>query len=203
MMITNLTNEVWLPVYQQDQYAFEYEVSNMGRVRNATRHRILKGTPVRNGHLKVCFYIGPDEVKYWYVGRVVLLSFLGPEEHKPYARHRNGVGNDNRLTNLVWSTALEVAEMRDWELDHHNKGERQSQAKYTWGQVERVRALYKQGMTPKQLRAMFPEIPRGAISRFLWKVGSWDKTQKEFRAQKRAADRTKIIRGAANDQTIH
>lgn len=198
-MIYNFEDEAWVPVYQSELYSQPYKVSNYGRVCNTRSGRFLKPDPVHKGHLRITLHLGKHRGKQYLISRLVLLSFVGPEEGKPRARHRNGIPGDNRLTNLCWSTFQEVADMRDWKLNHHRKGDNQSNAKLTWGQVNRLRDLHKQGIKPKQLDRMFPEITPNAIRRVLYRRGSWDLTQKEQRAVRR---HQKKLLGALNDTTI-
>lgn len=182
-MIENLTNEVWMPVFQTDDYTAPYEISNLGRVKNAKHDRLLKFSIIR-GHERFTVYRkrGKPRNINLMVARLVLLSFVGPgPDDKPFARHRNGIGNDNRLTNLIWSDRGEIANSRDFEYNHHVKGDRQSNAKYTWGQVNRVRELQATGMFAKQIHTMLPEINLHAIKRFMYRQGAWDLTQVEQR----------------------
>ena len=41
------------------------------------------------------------------VHRLVAAAFLDPDEDRPWVNHINGVKNDNRITNLEWTTARE------------------------------------------------------------------------------------------------
>lgn len=195
-MIINLPGEAWVPVYQAHIYNHPYEVSNMGRIQNARTGKLLVPMPNDRGQCYVSLYYAKHKAYGRLVARLILLSFVGPDAKRPLARHRNGVAGDNRLTNLLWATPQEIADARDWEFKHSNKGERNGRLKYSWGQVERVRDLYEQGLSPKELMAMFPEINKSAIRTWLYRPGAWNLKQKECRALSK--QRKKLI-GAVND----
>lgn len=75
-----------------------YSVSNMGRIRNNKSNRILKPWKI-NSYLKV--KIGGKKI---LVHRLVAYAFIPNPENLPVVNHINGVGSDNNLTNLEWTT---------------------------------------------------------------------------------------------------
>lgn len=81
-------NEIWLPIAGSKG---QYEVSNLGRVRNAKTGRILKQSSKRP---KVCLagYIG----KTCEVSKLVANAFLGEGR----LSHRDGNQENNRADNL-------------------------------------------------------------------------------------------------------
>ena len=78
-----------------------YEVSDLGRVRNVTTQHVL--TPVKEtaGYFRIKI-----NGKHKKIHRLVCESFLGPQEGKE-VNHINGVKTDNRLENLEWVTRSE------------------------------------------------------------------------------------------------
>ncbi|WP_261496704.1 NUMOD4 motif-containing HNH endonuclease [Burkholderia multivorans] len=135
--------EIWKPV---PGYGGHYEASNIGRVRSVgrvvekrTRHggtmlqryagRLLSPTgPNEDGHVTV--HIGVDGKKYKVgVHRLVLLAFRGLPLDGQEACHKNGIGTDNRLSNLRWDTHLE------------NNRDRKRHAHYAIGECHRMAKL--------------------------------------------------------------
>lgn len=100
-----LRPEVWLPI---DGFDYPYEVSNLGRVRNAASGHVLR-PGLNRGYAHVSLSL-EGKGKTVYIHRLVLLTFLGPAHHEgSQACHNNGVRSDNRLTNLRWGNAAENA----------------------------------------------------------------------------------------------
>lgn len=92
-------NEQWKAVRGHRNY----EVSNMGRVRNAKTGRILKPFDSGNGYLRID--LGRNcRVK---VHRLVALAFCGPRRRRPVVNHINRDRHDNRASNLEWVTYAE------------------------------------------------------------------------------------------------
>jgi hypothetical protein len=89
-----------------------YEVSDHGRVRSVDRmvyagqgkfrHApgvMLRPTTHRDGHLHLLL-----QKKHWFVHQLVMLAFVGPYPDGMEICHRNGIKNDNRLSNLRYDT---------------------------------------------------------------------------------------------------
>lgn len=86
-----------------------YEVSNDGRVRNASG-RVLK--PMLTGQKRKQYYTVRFSTKPRIDAKVhhlVLEAFVGPRPPGKVGRHRNDVSTDNRLDNLTWGTASQNA----------------------------------------------------------------------------------------------
>jgi hypothetical protein len=92
--------EIWRPVVGHDDY---YEVSDQGNVKSFVfdgRGRLLKPYAAGTNHLAVKLKGGARR----YVHRLILTAFRGPCPDGWVARHINGVGADNRLDNIEWSS---------------------------------------------------------------------------------------------------
>nr|WP_236774065.1 NUMOD4 motif-containing HNH endonuclease [Agrobacterium tumefaciens] len=111
--------EIWKDI---SGYEGLYQVSDFGRVRSLGRvqhiesavkgsHkrvkpvRILKGIPDKDGYLQVNLF-DADGIRHTRkIHRLVILQFLGPpEDPSLIPDHKNGVRDDNRLSNLRWLT---------------------------------------------------------------------------------------------------
>ena len=102
----NLTQENWLPAVGYEAY----EVSDLGRVRNAKTKKILSATSKSNRYPRVHLRIGVDKQHgvYIYVHRLVALTFLGePVGEKNQVDHIDRNPLNNKLENLRWVTAKE------------------------------------------------------------------------------------------------
>lgn len=84
----------------------DYEVSDLGNVRNKKNLRILKPRKNKGGYLQVNLYKDKKCTRK-KVHRLVATAFLNIEEDKNCVDHKNGIRDDNRLENLRWCTVKE------------------------------------------------------------------------------------------------
>lgn len=80
-----------------------YEVSNLGKVRNIKTGKILKNNVDKDGY----FYVGlyQDKKKYRRnIHRLVALVFIPNPDNLPIVDHINQDRQDNRVENLRWTT---------------------------------------------------------------------------------------------------
>ena len=83
-----------------------YEVSNLGRVRNAHTGKILRSQKQKIGYFTVCLcYKG--ERNFLLVHRLVATAFVPGWRKGLQVNHKNGIKADNRAENLEWVTASE------------------------------------------------------------------------------------------------
>lgn len=82
-----------------------YEVSSHGRFRRIKTGRILAGSTKDNGYLDIGFdKNGKHYTKLAH--RIVALAFLEPGTvDSIYVNHKNKDRQDNRVSNLEWTTA--------------------------------------------------------------------------------------------------
>lgn len=145
----------WLPVADA-RYAFRYEVSDRGYVRNRQTARLLKPRPNR-GHVKVALYSGGNATRSErFVHRLVLEAFAGPCPDGMEACHGPGGPADNRWPeNLRWDTHQANSDDAVRDGDYH-QGERHRSAKLTDSKVLEMRRLYAAGNgSTRQLAAMY------------------------------------------------
>lgn len=117
----NIVIEEWRPVVGWEG---QYEVSNLGRVRslnrwipavNRYRGRALKGTPDRDGYLKVNLRNTLGGVKTRMVHTLVAEAWIGPRPLRHDVCHGPRGVTDNSPTNLRYDTrAGNEADKRRW-----------------------------------------------------------------------------------------
>ena len=101
-MAQEFFNECWRST---DGY-INYQVSNLGRVRNATTGRILKPGKDKDGYEKVV--LRKDNCsKTHKVHRLVARECLENPESKPCVDHIDHDKANNQMTNLRWATLSE------------------------------------------------------------------------------------------------
>lgn len=86
-----------------------YNVSDDGRIRRVGSDRDKSLYYDKKGYLNVHLYKdGKRQNKR--VNRVVAEAFIDNPDNKPEVNHKNGKKDDNRVSNLEWSTKLENIE---------------------------------------------------------------------------------------------
>ena len=95
--------ELWKDIKGYDG---RYQVSDMGRVRNASG-QILTPKKHNRGYLHVVLFNGGKEPKSFLVHRLVANEFLPKEDGRPFVNHINEDRTDNRAENLEWCTQKE------------------------------------------------------------------------------------------------
>lgn len=91
--------EVW-----KDCYGC-FQISTMGRIRNAQTGTILQQQENKKGYAEV--HIVSATSKKIRIHRAVAEAFIPNPENKPQVNHKNGNKKDNRVENLEWCTAEE------------------------------------------------------------------------------------------------
>ena len=100
--MNQIINEVWRSV---DGY-INYQVSNIGRIRNASTGKILKGIPHTAGYLHVKL-TGTQGRRNEFIHRLVACEFINNPDNKPCVDHINHDKTDNTVDNLRWATHSE------------------------------------------------------------------------------------------------
>ena len=90
-------NEIWrdIPDYPN------YQISNLGNVRNIKTGRILKPRMTKGGYLQVHFEMNG---RNYYIHRLVAESFLPNPSNYPEVNHIDENKTNNSVDNLEWCT---------------------------------------------------------------------------------------------------
>ena len=93
--------EIWKDI---KGYEGLYKVSNTGKVYSYKRKKELRANG--QGYPSVNLVNGRSS-KHKYIHRLVAEAFIPNPDNKSDVNHINGVTNDNRVTNLEWTTRME------------------------------------------------------------------------------------------------
>jgi hypothetical protein len=85
-----------------------YEVSNLGKVRNIKSGRIIKPSLNKNGYLRHGLYEN-NKRKFLYLHRIIATAFIDNPGKKPQINHIDENKLNNDLSNLEWCTERENA----------------------------------------------------------------------------------------------
>ncbi len=83
-----------------------YEVSNLGKVRNIKSGRILKPYLNPSGYLRHCLCEN-NKSKYLFLHKIIAIAFIDNPEEKPCVNHIDENKLNNDLSNLEWCTIRE------------------------------------------------------------------------------------------------
>lgn len=149
-----------------------YQASNCGRIRSCRpingigglkdSYRILI-LPVSKEYYRIGLRKNGEQIKM-FVHRLVLEAFVGPCPKGMEARHLDGNGRNNYISNLVWGTPIENRHDR---IRHgtHNRGEKHGMATLTISQVKEIKGLLKEGkLYERQIGEMFG-VSRDVVSK--------------------------------------
>lgn len=88
--------------------ASNYEISNLGNVRNKITKKILKGRITKSGYLQVSIKINETQkFSNRYIHRLVAQYWIENPENKKEVNHKDGNKINNILDNLEWVTSAE------------------------------------------------------------------------------------------------
>ena len=171
--------EKWLPVVDFEGL---YEVSDAGRVRSTDtflyipesarnkahyryrKGRILRTTPSGSGPYPTVFLWKGHKGRRYPLHVLVLTAFAGPRPPGHHGCHDNGVGTDNRRSNLYWGTPTQNAADKR-RHGTHIQGEGISWAKLTEVDVLAIRATA--GSATQRELANIYGVQQSQISRII------------------------------------
>jgi hypothetical protein len=117
-----MENEIWVKV----NGIGNYEISNLGRFRNASSGLILKPQKLRLGYMQVNASHNYER-QHYLLHRLIAIAFIENPQNKPFVNHINGVKHDNRIENLEWVTASEnIQHSHKMGLSYNSQKQRKS-----------------------------------------------------------------------------
>ena len=94
--------EIW------KDYIYNYQISNLGRIRNKKTNKILKARVNNEGYLCVCVSLGKrGSYKMIKIHRAVAECFIPNINNYPIINHKDGNKTNNVSSNLEWNTYQE------------------------------------------------------------------------------------------------
>lgn len=88
--------------------ATNYEISNLGNVRNSITGKLLKGRLSKSGYLQVSIkLINTNNFTNKYIHRLVGIYWIENPEHKREINHKDGNKTNNCIDNLEWVSPSE------------------------------------------------------------------------------------------------
>ena len=142
---------MWKTIYLEP----EYEVSDLGEVRNKTTKVVKKLRFDRGGYLRVTLY---PSGKTYSIHRLVALTFIEKPDELNVVNHIDGVKTNNTVDNLEWcDNKHNVHHAYKMGLNAYRDivGEKNPSSKLTWKEVREIRELIKQGVPQTELAIKF------------------------------------------------
>lgn len=131
-------SQFWKPIAGTNE---KYWISSYGRVYSYKSNRNLTLQKTEKGYVMACIFT--DKFKMKAVARLVGMAFIDNPHNLPEINHLDGDKNNNRVSNLVWSTTRDNL-LHAFKLGLKvNKGAKNPTSKLTDKKVLRIREAYK------------------------------------------------------------
>ena len=128
-----------------------YEVSNIGEVRNKTTGKILSQYTDKDGYKHATISVNGKQY-HPGVHRFVAQAFIPNPDNKPEVNHKNGVKYINVIDNLEWVTTSEnVKHAFDTGLKHSILGSNNVLSHYTDEDIHKVCKMLEEGISNKKI----------------------------------------------------
>lgn len=118
--------------------AESYEVSSLGRVRNASTGYVMKQQLLWDGYYRVSLWASPGVRVYKKTHQLVAAAFLNRPSAAHVAAHIDGSRTLNTVSNLYWATQKQNHADRD-RHGRTARGSRNGSALLTEDQVRQIR----------------------------------------------------------------
>lgn len=174
-----MNEEIWCPISDYP----DYDVSSLGAVRRKNKVTSSKpGIPLAGYydkygyHIVILYLRGSRRARK--VHRLVAAAFFGGIQDHMQINHKNGVKNDNRISNLELVTCSQNVKHSYDELGRKgkntnpSKGEKHHNSRFTEEEIRQIRDLYSQGETQKCIAKRF-RTGQNHISRIIRRE-SWN-----------------------------
>lgn len=125
-----------------------YEISDLGNVKNVTTGKIRKNQIDKDGYLWVSLYKNnkPFNAK---IHRLIALAFIPNPDNKPTVNHKDGNKKNNDISNLEWSTSSENNKHAydiGLKIPHKMLGEKHPNSKLSEKDILKIREMYSYGI---------------------------------------------------------
>ena len=142
--------EIW------KDYIYNYQVSNLGHIKNKITGRTLKLNKTGRGYLSVVVSLGSSKKrKCIKIHRAVAELFIPNPNNLPQVNHINGDKTCNEFWNLEWcNNSFNVKHAYDTGLHIKKCGQYNHNSKLTRQDVEYIRKNYKSGDKNYGIRAL-------------------------------------------------
>ena len=97
-----MEEEIWKPI----QDCYDYEISNLGRVKNIKTGKYLKSCIRPDGYVNISLCVN-NKTKNCKVHRLIAQAFIPNPENKPTVNHIDRNRSNNSISNLEWATISE------------------------------------------------------------------------------------------------
>lgn len=148
--IKDINNPIWKDIYIDGKIT-NYEVSNIGEIRNKVKNKFISIHENKKGYQEcVIFYFDNgnfNNTKHTFVHRLVAEAFIPNPENKPQVNHINGIKTCNWVGNLEWVTNQEnIIHAWNNNLIQRRKGVETGNSKISEEEVHKICKLLEEGL---------------------------------------------------------